>query len=185
MAKRGVSFFSMTNVASVMLLAVEVVGAKEFREHAAHAPAIVELRRPRHLQVRLRAAAGDGDSTGRQRHARDDRKVDLSRYRADLPFDPGADVAKPDIAGAAYAGEVGRQIDQDFEAGRDAEPPSAVGAVDALIPSCALTFTPFSFCRLPTGMTDARIGHVRPVGRDFFRCLRATVRVCTGSGQQH
>ncbi len=91
---RAVSFFSMTKVALDMCWPVSSAGREEFREHAADAPAVMQLPRPWQLDVGLCAAPGDVDGAGRQRDAGGDREVDLPRHRADLPFDAGRDVGK-------------------------------------------------------------------------------------------
>src|ERR1700730_4798044 len=62
-------------------------GKKEARELAVDPPAAAQLPRPRNLHIGLDAATSDTRCARRQPRADDDRQVDFSRYRADLPLD--------------------------------------------------------------------------------------------------
>jgi hypothetical protein len=95
---------------------------KECREHAAGAPAVAEFMRPRKLQIGLNAKARDPGGAGRQTRTRRHRQIPWLRQRIELPFDGGNDIGKSAVGRPRESPDVIRQIDQQFEAGSDAQP---------------------------------------------------------------
>src|SRR5258707_6168915 len=103
---------------------------EKIREHAADAPAATQFPRPRKLYIWLHAGTRDGLGAGRQSGANHCREIDLSRNWADLPFDRWCDVGEARIHRPGYGSEVGRDVDQNLQAGCDTPAQSAVGAIE-------------------------------------------------------
>jgi hypothetical protein len=85
------------------------------------------------LYIRLHARACYGLATGRQPNAKHRRKIDLSRNRADLPFDRWCDIDESRIQRTVYGSEIGREVNQNLGTGCDA-PAEATGGANAAEP---------------------------------------------------
>src|SRR5262249_35948864 len=100
------------------------------REHSGNFPAATQFPRPRKLHVGLHSRAGDGLVAGRQTSPECCGKVDLSRYRTNLPFDRRCYIRESRIERIAHGGEISRKIDQKLQAGPNTPAESAVRAIE-------------------------------------------------------
>ena len=138
------------------------------------------------LQIGFDTGSGDIGRAGRESRARGYRQIDFSWNRTDLPLDRRRDVREAGEAGRSRVEVIIRQIDQNFQAGRHAQSPSRVAAVEC--PTAVKSGEVQTILVLETspGDDDTGIGHVGPIGIDLVRRGRAAFGSSLRRGQnQH
>src|SRR5262249_46668570 len=110
---------------------------------------------------------------GRLSSPRRDREIEFARQWTYLPLHRGSNIAESGRAGAAECGHIAWQIDQDFQAWRDAEPPAAVGATEYVSAMLAAGIDAVLILQTADRHDDGRIGHIGPIGFDRRIRLRA------------
>src|SRR5580704_1483927 len=122
--------------------------------------------RPRKLQIWLNAWAGYGGRARRETRSSRHRQIPGLRKPAELVFDGRDQVGEAACRIAREVADIVRQVDQNFQTWRYAQPPPAVGSVECTVkvpPGCV-----DSIFVLQAADRDHETGicHVRAIGGD-------------------